>query len=55
MVLYRSLHLASSVINKQFTNIVFLYKSDLQETFNHSLTEFYLINCLTTYKGYIVH
>ena len=34
-------------LNENFSNILFFQKSDLNETFNQSLTDLYLINCLT--------
>ena len=33
----------------------FLYKSDLNEILNQSLTDLYLINHLTNYRANIVH
>ena len=40
---------------KFFKWVLFLHKSDLNETFNQLLTDLYLINYLTIYRANIVH
>ena len=40
---------------KLFKCVLLFYKSDLNETVNKSLTDFYLINCLIIHRAYIAH
>ena len=44
-----------SCIKKTFQWVFFSYKSDLNETFNESLTDFNSMNCLTILQVYIAH
>ena len=43
------------VLIEIFKCALLFYKSDLNKTFNQSLTDLYLINCLTDYRANIAH